>query len=341
MSKKILLIQYFYKPFSSNQSFRYEQIIENYKKENVQIDILTSAHFSISEIEVFDFGTVYRVNSKFLKKKLNDNNENSSFKKKKSLIHFIRKKIYNIIWPDFACLWIYPAIKKGIELSRKEEYDLIISGSFPFSSHIVGYFLKRKYPTLKWVVDYIDPFSLIKNGENPSNNVKLYGKLNILAEKKVNEKADKIILLKEAVSSFEKVFPAMRNKVVIAPPMLGIDRHQYESTTAYEFDSTYVNIIFLGSLYKSIRNPKRTLEIFSDLCKENEKNRICLHFIGDTKDCEEILNEYIGLENLVVKLYGKVSKVDAMSYMKGADILLNISNDSTVQLPGKVVEYFP
>jgi hypothetical protein len=340
--RKVLLVQYFYKPFSSNQSFRYESIIENYQNEKMKIDILTSKHKGLPDVEETESGFIYRVNSKLLIKDLKkadkgENTNNGRKNLKGKLISIIKQLIYKFVWPDFASLWIFPAIKKGKHLARVENYDLIISGSFPFSSHIVAYFIKREKKGIRWVVDYLDPFSIIKQNENPSNNTKIFGGLNKIVEKQINRNADKIIILKEAFPSFKDYFPDLLEKTTVAPPMLGINPYTFYNTEPIDFSNSGINIVYIGSLYKSIRNPEPILRIIHELSYYNCD--IYVHFVGDLKDCKEIVQKYNTMSRLKIITHGKVSRDKAISFMKGADVLLNISNSSQVQLPGKVVEY--
>jgi hypothetical protein len=340
--RKVLLVHYFYKPFSSNQSFRYESIIENYQNVNMRIDILTSKHKGLPDVEETESGFIYRVNSKILIKDLKkvdkDENKNKERKNLKGkLTNVIKQLVYKFVWPDFAGLWIFSAIKKGRQLARTGNYDLVISGSFPFSSHIVGYFIKRENKKIRWVVDYIDPFSIIKHNENPPNNTKIFRGLNIIVEKHINRNADKIIILEEAYTPFKDYFPKLVEKTTVAPPMLGINPYTFDNTEPIEFLNSGVNIVYIGSLYKSIRNPEPILRIIQDLSYYNCD--IYIHFVGDLKDCKEIVQKYNTKNRLKIISHGKVSRDKAISFMKGADVLLNISNSSQVQLPGKVVEY--
>jgi hypothetical protein len=340
--QKILLVHYFYRPFSSNQSFRYESIIKSLNSKDIRIDILTSNHIGLPENERTDNGFIYRVNSRFLMKDLekkknakNNGGYRQSFKAK--LLNVMKKLMYKVIWPDFAGLWIFPAIIKGRQLAKAEDYDLIISGSFPFSSHLVGYFIKGVNKDTKWVVDYLDPFSIIKHNENPSNNTKIFRGVNRWVEKQVNKKADKIIILKEAYSSYKSFFPELLSKTKVAPPMLGIDIETFYNTNPIVFSNNGINIVFIGSLYKSIRNPEPILKIFEGL--SDYKCEVYIHFVGDLKDCSEIVERYKNRNKVNIITHGLVSREKAISFMKGADVLLNISNSSQIQLPGKVVEY--
>ncbi|MBK8880364.1 MAG: hypothetical protein IPN74_18170 [Haliscomenobacter sp.] len=60
--------------------------------------------------------------------------------------------------------------------------------SLPFTSHLAGYLLKRKFPGLPWFADHGDPFSV--EGVIPQNNHRLYIRLNKWADRLIARKAD-------------------------------------------------------------------------------------------------------------------------------------------------------
>lgn len=307
---------------------------------DLKVDVLTSKHYGLAEYEESGNITIYRVNSKQLMKKVDAHsnaNSNANTNGNAGLKGQIRSMARKVMWPDFAFSWIFPAYKKAKELIEKEKYDMVFTVSFPFSCHLVGLLLKKEHPNMKWTVDYIDPFSIIKGDENPSNNTFLYKKLNRYVENNVNEKADRIFVLEEAYERFIKYFPNVKQKIKIIPPMLGIDLNKYEKAAPYEFATKGINIVFTGSLYKSIRDPEPFLRLFKEAVSRDSS--IYLHIIGDLKDCKDIVEEYMNLLPANLFFYGKVSREKSNSFLKGADILLNISNKSGAQLPGKVVEY--
>jgi hypothetical protein len=46
----------------------------------------------------------------------------------------------------------------GRRLLKEINYDVIISSGYPFSSHLLGYLLKKRSGA-KWIADYGDPWS--------------------------------------------------------------------------------------------------------------------------------------------------------------------------------------
>ena len=64
----------------------------------------------------------------------------------KHLHEFTWKKIY---WPDYACLWYFAGKKVTKKLLRQKNYDAVISVSLPFTSHLVGLWIKKHHPKIK------------------------------------------------------------------------------------------------------------------------------------------------------------------------------------------------
>ena len=62
-----------------------------------------------------------------------------------------------LTYPDFAAPWIIPATIRGIQLVRKHEVDIIFSTGMPWSSLIIGYFIKL-FTKKKLIVDFRDPW---------------------------------------------------------------------------------------------------------------------------------------------------------------------------------------
>ena len=67
----------------------------------------------------------------------------------------------NLIFPDLRVFWLPTAIPKACQLHREHGFDLIISTGPPHSSHLIGLHLKTRFPKLKWVADWRDPWSEI------------------------------------------------------------------------------------------------------------------------------------------------------------------------------------
>lgn len=90
--------------------------------------------------------------------------------------------------------------------------------------------------------------------------------------------------------------------------------------------------LFAGKFYKNIRNPKYLLELFCRL-----PQNYSLHIVGN--GCEKIIDSYKGVLKKRLLHYGYVGKSEADRYVKLADILVNVDNSISNQMPSKVLDY--
>ena len=94
-------------------------------------------------------------------------------------------------------------------------------------------------------------------------------------------------------------------------------------------------MVYLGSFYEDIRNPRNTLELFYHVCKRDSS--IVVHVLG--YGCEDILEEYRMKMGRNLVLHGRLSKESADDMVCSANVLLNISNTCKTQTPSKLMEY--
>ena len=106
---------------------------------------------------------------------------------------------------------------------------------------------------------------------------------------------------------------------------------------SFLFDKDGIVLLYAGSLYKDIRNPLEFLKLFEKLIER--KPNTYLYFVGDLKDCKDIVCEYKMKYSDNIFISGCLSREDTIMRIKGCDVLINLANLSSVQLPGKVVEY--
>ena len=103
-----------------------------------------------------------------------------------------------------------------------------------------------------------------------------------------------------------------------------------------DFDENYANILFCGIVADEYRNPKEVLKYICSLIDSGKKIRV--YFLGT--DDSAVLNEYIKKYPRNVFFHDKVSVEKAFATMDKADILLNISNTLSNQVPSKIFDYF-
>ena len=247
------------------------------------------------------------------------------------------KALEKVVWPDHAWSWYFPAWRRAYNLLRRGGYHGLISVSFPFSGHLVGYRLKRKLPNLPWIVDIGDPFSFFQ--DKPINNIVLYERMNRYWEGKVLDKADAVTVTSGATEhEYRNRFPACSGKIRVIPPLISIPTGNGDEE-GLEISNRKIRLVYAGTLYKAIRNPAYLLRLFSGLIQSELGDRLELHFFGNINDCDDIFMPYKEWLGKRIFLHGKVEQRVVCRAMQGANLLVNIGNTTSYQLPSKVVEY--
>jgi glycosyltransferase involved in cell wall biosynthesis len=247
------------------------------------------------------------------------------------------KALEKVVWPDHAWSWYFPAWRRAYDLLRRGGYNGLISVSFPFSGHMVGIRLKRKLPNLPWIVDIGDPFSFFQ--DKPINNIVLYERMNRYWEGKVLDKADAVTVTSEATEhEYLNRFPACSGKIRVIPPLISVPTGDGVEGGSESSNRT-IRLVYAGTLYKAIRNPGYLLGLFSGLIQSDLGSHIELHFYGNINDCDDLFMTYKGLLGKKIFLHGKVEQRVVYRAMQGANLLVNIGNTTSYQLPSKVVEY--
>ena len=339
---RILIITYYYSPWLNPRAIRWTALVENLASQGNKVDVLCNTQKgSISTTKNSDINLYYTGKIKNLKNEVPKNkiSTNKFFKKNiKALIikflkfvhHFTWKKVY---WPDHACLWYFSAIKVGKKLLYKYQYDLIISVSLPYTSHLVALRLKHLRPDINWIVDIGDPFYFLDS--TPTNNHKLYNKLNYYSEQKVLQFATKISVTNTVVlKMYKEYFTGCENKIHVIPPIFVSSNKEKKS---FFSNSDKIILVYIGTLYKGIRSPIPLLKIFEKLLSTELNSKLELHIVGNITDCiEDFDKKYL---NKKIYLHGIINPDEVARILNDNVFLINIGNKTSYQLPSKIVEY--
>ncbi|HWA33930.1 MAG TPA: hypothetical protein VG737_07370, partial [Cyclobacteriaceae bacterium] len=114
---------------------------------------------------------------------------------KKSLFQKLTSWIRgNVFVPDPRVMWVEPSIKFLKKYIRANDIRTVITTGPPHSLHLIGMKLKKKFPDIKWVADFRDPWSewdLLDTLSLSSFARKQHKKL----ERKVLTRADKVLTI--------------------------------------------------------------------------------------------------------------------------------------------------
>lgn len=347
---KILILSYSYPPSLTPRAFRWAAITEHWAKQGHHVDVVCEAAPLRAASEIINGVHVHRAGNGLLGRlrscgavdQTKTGRVSASTRLMGGLIglaktvgRYVWRKLY---WPDYACFWYRPAAKKAEALQAANSYDVMYSSSIPFTVHLVALRIKNKYPNLRWIADIGDPFCF-SDGVTV-NNFALYESLNIRYEKEVFSLADAISVTTSSTKErYSEIFPFAASKISIIPPLLSVDLATETGAPSIFQKDDKIRLVFLGTLYKTIRDPGNLLKLFSKLLESDIAEKLELHFYGDMGSCQGCFEPYNGLIGKKIFLHGLVNREIAAAAMKEADILINIGNDTAYQLPSKLVEY--
>ena len=331
--KKILIVTHQYLPHVSPRTTRWKLLVDELITKGHKVTILTGMYpdFDKNNIEILYFGNKNNINLvSNLRAKSKQVSSGDSIKK---VFFGILKKIYRffinyLAWPDYSMYWLYQIYKNRSHISK--DYDVIVSVSLPFSSHIAAYFINKKVKK-HWIMDIGDPFSL--KVDAPENNRFLYSGLNKRYEKKFYSLADNILFTHlDALSNHKKFFDIPSNKLIVANPISNFDKDLFNNALSYDYLTRPIKISYFGIFTKGVRSPNSFLElvkknnefVFSWYVNEDSEKTIKSCDINDDKH----------------SFYSHVPREEAQQLMvNSAHCLLSIGNKNPNQIPSKVIEY--
>ena len=360
---KMLIISYSYSPRNSPRAFRWTALCEEWAKLGHEVHVVTGWEPGLEQHEIANRVNVHRVGGIFdIARKWalaggtgpqgNDNKLNNKVRVRRinvrawlsysmgrmlRVVHNLTwKKVY---WPDFACLWIWPAARKSRSLHKMLEFNVMITVSHPFSDHIVGYILRRTYQRLGWVADSGDPFAFSEG--LPSNNFAVYKKLNYWIEQKVLDATDCFtVTTEETKRLYLQHYERISSKLNVVPPLLNPLFDQIDTDNEHVFDNNAIVMLFVGMFYRKMRSPESLLKLINKVTCNSEilKSKLQLHVMGSPDIIIRELEKYPFLQPRVF-IHGVVSHKEAINCMFKATLLVNIGNKTSYQLPSKVIEY--
>ena len=332
-NKKILIVSHQFLPFVSPRTTRWSLLIDELIKKGNEVTVLTGT--APEELKK-NYEVLYFGNKKFSSNinKVRKDSQDSSNNFLKKIIYSILKTIYRFLfktfsWPDYAMFWAFTIFKNRKRIENK--FDIIISVSLPFTSHLCAYILKKRI-SANWYMDIGDPFSLKIN--SPENNKIIYSYLNKYYEKKFYQNASKIIFTHNEVAELhQNKFNIDRTKIVIGYPIALLNEKRINNSLNFNYEDTPLKIGYFGAFTKSVREPNNYIisianSLDDDIKHEWYINKESKKYFTSIKNISshqflDILPREIALEVMVSKMH----------------ILLSIGNFNKYQMPSKVIEY--
>jgi glycosyltransferase involved in cell wall biosynthesis len=136
---------------------------------------------------------------------------------------------------------------------------------------------------------------------------------------------------------YAAAFPTSAAKLRVIPPLLSIPQAG-TSPAPFPRDGG-TRLLYVGRLYRGLREPRFLLELFEALCALRTQTRYELHLIGEAHEFEVPLLDWKRRLGQRLSVHGVKSREATAAAVAAADVLVNLGNESADQLPSKVVEY--
>lgn len=339
---KVLVISYDYYPDNSPNTYRWHNVLKVWASEGYEVYVVAAQKAGFSQYQHIDGIHIHRTGKSWLeiiKTRFKKNDQGKMDTSGQNLIskESILKKIYNntfklFYFPDFAFLWRSPGELVAKGLIKKHNINNVITVSWPFTDHVIGYRLRKKIE-FNWIADSIDPYYL----SDAVNNSFLYKSAKFRLEKKILSNASFItVLTNKLKEKYMALYPEIKDRIVI----------NHNVFIPYKFkqcdngkEGNTIKLVFLGTLTPKTRSPKLLLQLMDKLSTLSTLSKIELHFYGDSSQCRLEFELYSNLIGKCVFLHGLISKDEVKQVGIEADVLVNIGNSNEYQEPSKILEY--
>jgi len=250
--------------------------------------------------------------------------ENGSALKKRILKYFTEKGVFTFQrYPDFFFFDWNPSFSK--------DHDLVITTAAPFGIHRHGLRVANDLK-IPWVADWRDLWT----SHSIFPGLKFFWQYEAYLEKKYMLSSAMNVFVSEGQKKIaDALYPNIKSNFVYN----GYDESSdfYSSLITQMKDSSVINVVYTGSVYIGKRDPSPLFKAINYL-KINENVNVVVHFYGWYGDVKYLAEKYFVTDH--VRIYGVVSKQEAIEKQKSADCLLLLENEDVAGvMTGKFFEY--
>ncbi len=243
--------------------------------------------------------------------------------------------------PDSAWLWSILSRKTAVQAIVKNDIKIIYTTSAPYSDHLLGLYLKRKFPDIVWVADFRDewtnnPYIL----DNPHWWFRTRKEKKM--EREVLETADALITNTPVMRKNFLLNNNIDGKNFFVIPN-GYDKEDFEKFDLTKTANPKFTLTYTGALYGR-RKPDTFFRALSELISENkiDGNKISVNLIGNYyKEKLQAQVDSFSLTNQI-NIVGYVPHDECIRRQLLSDVLVLIEGTgkgSDAFYTGKIFEY--
>ena len=334
-NKKLLFILGMYHPRYSANGVSCKKVVDECISRGYDVSCVINDYAGEKKEDVIDGAKVYRIKHRLFDRVTQwcDRNVDKPYSEIIRKIAVVVNKVKFIVtsptWPIISPMYCYRFYKKAKKLMKSEQFDAVISIYTPVDALLAGYFIKKKFPEVKYFPYFLDSLSGGYGPKQFSEERTIIRGLRI--ESKVFEQADKIVLMKSSEEHQMKYNYRFSNKFVFLDiPMLS----EPEQVSCEKQNGPTIKFLFVGSLASNVRNP----ETFISALEKIEDESITCEFVGNVT-CKDKFNNLKTLYGERLVFTDFINHDDLLEKIVQADVLINIGNLIPTMVPSKIFEY--
>ncbi len=341
MSKKVLVIAYYFPPMAFSGVQRTTKFVKNMVYFDWQPTVLTIQPKSYYAFDTYLLEKLNQLNVRIIRTKSPDPTQRI-FDQSKIRSDFIRKILnrisQTIFLPDNKISWMRPALKEARKLLQKESFDIIYATAPPYTSFLIANQLKKEFD-IPIILDYRDAWLDDVLSFYPTFIHRWIVKQ---MEKKVLYNSDKIItytrqIKEHLLKNYKFLSP---NEIVIIPH--GFDREDFDLKFKSNKPFRKMRITYSGIFYDE-RTPKFFIEAVRRLFYEKPElqNKIEFCFVGNFPKSQKKKIAKLKLLN-AFNFIGYVDHQTSFQYLLDSDalwLMIRHSKNPHLVATGKLFEY--
>lgn len=251
------------------------------------------------------------------------------------------KVLSKLMVPDSARIWMEKSKKTALDYVKSNDIKIMYTTSAPYSDHLLGLYIKKAVPDIKWVVDFRDewtnnPYTL----DNPYNFIRT--RVEKKMEQTVLKTADFLITNTPVMKkNFIENNSIKEDNFFVIPN--GYDSEDFENLDIRKPRNNAFTLVYTGALYGR-RKPDTFFKAISELINEDKikANKIKVKLIGNYhKDKLQAQIDSFNLTNQI-EIVGYVPHDVCIKEQLSADALVLIEGcgvGSDAFYTGKIFEY--
>ncbi len=312
---KVLFLTNYYPPEKYPRAIQISHLVQ-YLRTKISLEVLTFPSEKTGDSSLLSFTPLNNV--------LYAKKSKISMFLEKSRGYFLKKELLL----DLGYFLHFDLFKKAKNLIEPSGINVIVTFGQPMSTHIAGLKLKKKFPHLKWIAHFSDPWV-----DNNFNNFNWWLKfINQHYQDRVFGAANELIFTsQETIDLVMRPYPpSISSKASCLPHCFNPSLYPNSKKQDKIFQIRY-----LGNFYGD-RQPDSLFKALKIIPKRALKN-IQIEFVGS--GTKNTIKSY-GLErNVITK--SSIDYLKSLKLMKESDLLLIIDAPAKISpfLPSKLIDY--